>query len=108
MAKAASSNNKYLDLVQVSINEALLSQQVRSQHLVVDDGGTLELRQDQVADQDQFESVVEGNPVEENVREELDDGEETVDAPVGEPLTVVVLVVGFNGFEGLVGGPVEI
>lgn len=41
--------------------------------------------------------IVEGEPKEESVRDGLDDAEESVNDPVGEPLCVVLLSSALNG-----------
>lgn len=46
-----------------------------------------------------LDSVVEGEPVEENVGEELSEAEDAVDHPVGEPLGVVFLTWTLDGFD---------
>ena len=47
---------------------------------------------------------VEGDPSNKDVREELYDGEDWEDDPVGQPLHVIVLLLGLDGLDGAVGG----
>lgn len=51
-----------------------------------------------------LEGVVKGNPVQEEVDKDLDDGEEGVHDPVDEPLGIVSPGLRLDGLEGLEGG----
>lgn len=42
-------------------------------------------------------SIVKGEPEEEDVREELNNAEESVNNPVGEPLCVILLNIALDG-----------
>lgn len=42
-------------------------------------------------------SIVKGEPEEEDVREELDNAEESINNPVGQPLCVIFLHVALDG-----------
>lgn len=42
-------------------------------------------------------SIVKGEPEEEDVREELNNAEESINNPVGEPLCVILLNIALDG-----------
>ena len=60
------------------------------QETVVHDLGTLSRGEHEPDDSKGLESVVEGEPVEDNVDEALDEGEESEHHPVSQPLHVVL------------------
>ena len=51
-----------------------------------------------------LEGVIKGNPVDEEIGEGLEDGEKGENDPVDQPLMVVRLGLGLDGFEALEGG----
>ena len=51
----------------------------------------------------EFKGIVKGDPVEEEINKGFNDGEKGKDDPVDEPLNVITLLFGFNGFKGLEG-----
>jgi hypothetical protein len=51
----------------------------------------------------EFKGIIKGDPVEEEINKGFNDGEKGKDDPVDEPLNVITLLFGFNGFKGLEG-----
>lgn len=73
----------------------------------VDESGAAVLGETNVEEEDGLEEPVEGDPVEDGVAPELNDGEGGVDNPVSEVLGVVLGALGLEGLEGVVAGDDE-
>ena len=60
-----------------------------SHHTVVDESCAMELRQNQPSDEHQFHRVPDRDPLKKRLQNQLSEGEEGVNDPVGKPLLIV-------------------
>jgi len=93
-------SNGITRLSELVIDIILVLQHERSQNLVVDDvRAAVGAGNHQPEEKDALGKRVERDPEEQLVAEELEDAEESVHAPVHEPLGVVILVDRLNRFD---------
>lgn len=86
------------------VDAVLVLAKERLNSIVEDVDSTASLRGEAPYEEGKLDTVVERNPVEEKVSERLNDDEESVHNPVGEPLSVVLLVLGLDSLERAVSG----
>jgi len=87
------------------INGRLVANDERLNELVVQQQRSVcRGRVHQPKQENAFGQVVEGNPEEENVREELEEREESVGDPICKPFGIIVLLFAFNRFDGCISG----
>ena len=86
-----------IDGVEGSVDGALVLEELRLDHGVVDDLRALVLGKHAPHQEGHLDRIVEGDPVQNVVREVLHHTEECEDHPVGQPLSVVVLAGRFDG-----------
>jgi len=76
---------------------------LRAEETGVNDLSASELRQSEPEDEQGLEEEIKGNPVDERVRKEFDNLDETKDSPIGQPLLVVLIGRGLDSLEGGIG-----
>lgn len=87
------------------INRGLVSQDEWLNELVVKQQGPISLRRiHQPQEENAFGEIVKGNPEEEDVREKLEEGEESVGDPICQPFSVVVFLFAFDRLDRGVSG----
>lgn len=83
----AHENISYLDLVQLGVNLGLVLDKDGPEELCVNQFGASELWERQKEDTSELESEIERHPVQDDVREELNEIEESKDTPISEPVS---------------------
>lgn len=86
------------------VDLGLVLDQEGAEDAVVDGDSAVEGGDHEPEEEDGLEEEVEGEPVQEDIGEGLDDRNESVHGPVGQPLLVILLLGGLEGLEGTVGG----
>ena len=86
----------YLDYVHLVVGvgvafPAAVLAELLPDELVVDEGGALEVRERQPRHEHELHRVPYGYPVEDRLGDHLQEGDEGVEDPVGQPLLVVEL-----------------
>jgi hypothetical protein len=85
------------------INSGLVLFEKIFQKGIIQELGSLGLRKHGPQEKGEFKGIIKGDPVEEEINKGFNDGEKGKDDPVDEPLNVITLLFGFNGFKGLEG-----
>lgn len=81
-----------------TLHGGLVFQKKWSDHALVQDFGAVPRYWSHTPYEEQtLASIVKGEPEEEDVREELNNAEESVNNPVGEPLCVILLNIALDG-----------
>lgn len=94
----------FLGIGHGGINSGLVLFQEIFQKAIVQELGPPGLWQEGPEEECQLEGVVERDPVEQKVGKDFNDGEESKNDPIDEPLRVVSLDLGFDGLKRLEGG----
>ena len=69
------------------------------QEWVIEEWCSLRLRKERPEEERQLERIVKGDPVEEEINTDLNDGKESVDNPIDEPLSIVSAVLALDRLE---------
>lgn len=81
------------------VHGRLVFQEKWPDHALVQDVRTVPSYRSHAPNQEQtLASIVKGEPEEEDVRERLDDAEEAINNPVGQPLCVILFNLALDGF----------
>jgi len=91
------------DIGSSAVDDGGCPEKLRAEETGVNELSASELRQSEPEDEHGLEDVVKGDPVDERVRKEFDNLDETEDGPIGQPLLVVLRGWGLDSLEGGIG-----